>query len=42
MKLAHENKPEFDRFAPGYEALFKPWLKIAGASREYFARSRLK
>jgi SAM-dependent methyltransferase len=42
MKLAHENKPEFDKFARGYEALFKPWLKIAGASREYFARSRLK
>jgi SAM-dependent methyltransferase len=41
MKAADENKPEFDKFARDYEALFKPWLKIAGASREYFARSRL-
>jgi SAM-dependent methyltransferase len=41
MKPAHENKPEFDKFARGYEALFKPWLKIAGAPREYFARSRV-
>lgn len=42
MKPEDENKPEFDKFARDYEALFKPWLKIAGASREYFARSRLK
>jgi SAM-dependent methyltransferase len=41
MNPADENKPEFDKFARGYEALFKPWLKIAGASREYFARSRV-
>ena len=41
MKAGDENKPEFDKFARDYEALFKPWLKIAGASREYFARSRL-
>jgi SAM-dependent methyltransferase len=41
MKPADENKPEFDRSAREYEALFQPWLKIAGASREYFARSRL-
>jgi SAM-dependent methyltransferase len=41
MKAAGENKPEFDKFARDYEALLKPWLKIAGASREYFARSRL-
>jgi SAM-dependent methyltransferase len=41
MKPADENKPEFDKSARDYEALFKPWLKIAGASREYFGRSRL-
>ena len=41
MKAADENKPEFDRSAHEYERLFQPWLKIAGASREYFARSRL-
>jgi SAM-dependent methyltransferase len=41
MNLADKSKPEFDKFARDYEALFKPWLKIAGASREYFARSRL-
>jgi SAM-dependent methyltransferase len=35
------HKPEFDKSARAYEALFTPWLKIAGASREYFARSRL-
>ena len=37
MKSGDENKPEFDKFARDYEALFKPWLKVAGASREYFA-----
>jgi len=41
MKTADENKPEFDRSAREYERLFQPWLRIAGASREYFARSRL-
>lgn len=41
MKTADENKPEFDRSAREYETLFQPWLKIAGASRDYFARSRL-
>src|ERR1051325_1062677 len=41
VKAADENKPEFDKSARNYEMLFKPWLKIAGASREYFARSRL-
>jgi 2-polyprenyl-3-methyl-5-hydroxy-6-metoxy-1,4-benzoquinol methylase len=41
MKPEDENKPEFDKSTRDYEALFKPWLKIAGASREYFARSRL-
>jgi SAM-dependent methyltransferase len=41
MRRADENRPEFDRSAREYEALFRPWLKIAGASREYFARSRL-
>jgi SAM-dependent methyltransferase len=34
-------KTEFDEFACRYEALFKPWLKIAGAPREHFARARL-
>ena len=32
---------EFDKSARDYEALFNPWLRIAGASREYFAQSRL-
>lgn len=41
MKPADKNKPEFDRSAREYDRLFQPWLKIAGASREYFARSRL-
>src|SRR5437870_5202567 len=41
MKPADENRPEFDKFARDYEALFKPWLKIAGGSREFFARARL-
>ena len=40
MKPADANKAEFDEFARRYEALFKPWLKIAGAPREYFARSQ--
>ena len=41
MKSADENQPEFDKSARDYESLIKPYLKIAGASREYFARSRL-
>jgi SAM-dependent methyltransferase len=41
MKPADESNPEFDKSAREYERLFKPWLKIAGAPREYFARSRL-
>jgi SAM-dependent methyltransferase len=41
MKTANENEPEFDKSAREYETLFRPWLKVAGASREYFARSRL-
>lgn len=41
VKPADKAKPEFDKFARGYEALFKSWLKLAGASRDYFARSRL-
>lgn len=41
MQPMDENKAEFDKSAREYEALFKPWLRIAGASREYFARSRL-
>jgi SAM-dependent methyltransferase len=42
MKPADESKAEFDKSARNYEALFNPWLKIAGAPREYFAQSRLK
>lgn len=42
MKSPSEDNNEFDRFAHNYEALFKPWLKIAGASREFFARERLR
>jgi SAM-dependent methyltransferase len=41
MGGADENKPEFDRTAREYERLFERWLRIAGASREHFARSRL-
>jgi SAM-dependent methyltransferase len=41
MKPADENRCEFDKFARDYETWFVPWLKVAGASREYFARSRL-
>jgi len=41
MNAANENEPEFDRSARSYEALFKPWLKVAGAPREYFAQSRM-
>jgi len=41
MNRAGEKRAEFDKSARHYEALFKPWLTIAGASREYFARSRL-
>jgi SAM-dependent methyltransferase len=42
IKSADEGKPEFDKSARDYEALFQPWLRIAGASREYFARSRVE
>jgi SAM-dependent methyltransferase len=41
MVPANGNRTEFDQSARDYEALFDPWLKIAGASREYFAQSRL-
>ena len=41
MDAANEKQPEFDKSARSYESLFKPWLKVAGASREYFARSRM-
>jgi SAM-dependent methyltransferase len=41
MESADENKPEFDETAREYERLFVPWLRIAGASREHFARTRL-
>jgi len=39
---ANEDNPEFDKFARNYESLFKPWLRIAGGPREFFARERLK
>ena len=42
MKSVAEKEAEFDKFARNYEALFKPWLRIAGAPREYFARARLQ
>ena len=42
MDATQENRPEFDKSARSYEALFKPWLKLAGASREYFARTRME
>lgn len=42
MKPVDDNEAEFDKSARDYEALFNPWLKIAGASRGYFAQSRLK
>lgn len=32
---------EFDRFAENYEALLKPWLKVTGSPREYFAETRM-
>jgi SAM-dependent methyltransferase len=41
MDATDENQPEFDKSARSYEALFKPWLKLAGAPREYFARTRM-
>ena len=41
MKSADESKPEFDKYAREYETFFKPWIRIAGASREHFAQSRL-
>lgn len=37
-----QGRSEFDETARTYEALFRPWLKIAGAPREHFARSRVK
>lgn len=42
MKPAVNAEPEFDQSARDYETLFEPWLRIAGSSREYFARSRLE
>jgi SAM-dependent methyltransferase len=41
MKPGEQAKAEFDQFARDYEVQFKPWLKIAGASREFYARTRL-
>ena len=41
MERMPAGQAEFDRTAREYETLFKPWLKIAGAPREHFARSRL-
>jgi SAM-dependent methyltransferase len=42
MKRADEGMSEFDKSARDYEAFFRPWLRVAGCSREYFAHSRLK
>ena len=39
---AEQGHAEFDEKARSYDALFRPWLRIAGASREHFARSRVK
>jgi trans-aconitate methyltransferase len=36
------DQPEFDQFAQNYESLFKLWLRIAGSSREHFARARIR
>ena len=41
MKPADGKRAEFDKSARDYEALFSPWLKIAGAPRGYFAQSRV-
>jgi SAM-dependent methyltransferase len=40
MKRDAEPETEFDQFADNYESRF-PWLRLAGAPREYFARSRI-
>jgi len=42
MKRAEEGMSEFDKSARDYEAFFRPWLRVAGFSREYFAHARLK
>jgi SAM-dependent methyltransferase len=39
QQLNHD--AEFDRFAENYEALLKPWLKVTGSPREYFAETRM-
>ena len=36
MKPADESRSEFDKSARDYEALFKPWLKIAGSFARVF------
>ena len=42
MDATGQSEPEFDKSARSYESLFKPWLKLAGAPREYFARTRME
>jgi SAM-dependent methyltransferase len=42
MKRAGGGMSEFDKSARDYEAFFRPWLRLAGFSREYFASTRLK
>jgi SAM-dependent methyltransferase len=41
-RFADEGGSEFDKSARDYEAFFRPWLRIVGSSREYFARARLQ
>jgi SAM-dependent methyltransferase len=42
MGFTDEGNPEFDKSARDYEELFRPWLRIVGSPREYFARARLQ
>jgi SAM-dependent methyltransferase len=39
--MSFTQPPEFDRLAENYESFFKPWLKLAGSTREHFARARV-
>ncbi len=42
MAQQSNQEAEFDRFAENYEALLKPWLKVTGSPREYFAETRMR
>ncbi len=42
MAQQANQEAEFDRFAENYEALLKPWLKVTGSPREYFAETRMR